>query len=46
MRSKSRDISHAWRWTGGGVVMAVLACGVGAYGAERVVLGEYFTMIG
>ncbi|MBP7747983.1 MAG: hypothetical protein KA383_17850 [Phycisphaerae bacterium] len=34
-----------WR-AGGTVLLAVLACGVGAYGAERMVLGEYFTMIG
>ena len=31
------------RWLG---TLAVAAAGLGAYGAERMVLGEYFTMIG
>jgi hypothetical protein len=30
----------------GAAVLAVLGAGSGAAGAERVVLGEYFTMIG
>ena len=37
-----------WRrwWAVLGVAAVVLAPTIGAYGAERMVLGEYFTMIG